>query len=201
MSTSIKIRVLGASVMMVLFFAGFWWKGPVEPGEAIESRMELTRDQLEMRDGLLHLPESKKTFTGLLVEYYPGKQLKVALDINDGKIHGQSRGWYRSGQCEVEEQFVDGVPHGKRTRWYQNGIKRSEAQLKNGQVVGRFVSWHDNGRKAAEATLVGGIPEGISRGWYRSGAPKSRVELQDGSVVSREDWPDTGKAEISARKQ
>jgi antitoxin component YwqK of YwqJK toxin-antitoxin module len=171
-----------------------------EPAEAEPPPVaDRTRDQLDLREGVLFERESSNPFTGLLVEFYPDGNRKVAIEIEGGRPHGLSRGWYRNEQLEVQEHFVQGVAHGPRTRWFENGRKRSEARIENGQIVGRFVQWHDNGRKAAEAVLVDGKPHGVCRGWHPSGAPKSRVELRNGEVVSREYWEDAPFSEKSAR--
>ena len=173
-------------MVVVAFSAWLIFKDESEPGSPAPPVVERTRDQLEQRDGKLFEPEASEPFTGMLVEYYPEKKPKIAIEIQDGRPHGLSCGWYENGQMEVEERFVSGVSHGQRTRWHENGQKRSEAQIENGQITGKFFKWHDNGQKAAEATLVNGKPDGVSEAWHESGAPKSRVELRDGEIVSKE---------------
>lgn len=190
MSTRHRTTLLALAFVSALLVAWFLRPGD-EPAEVdpppIEERM---RDHLDLREGVLFERESSVPFTGLLVEFYPGGNRKVAIEVAGGKPHGRSRGWYRNGQIEVVEHFVNGVAHGPRTRWFENGRKRSEARIEGGQIVGTFVQWHNNGRKAAEATLVDGKPDGVCRGWHPSGAPKSRVEMRAGAVVSCEYWED-----------
>jgi len=185
----------GTTLLALAFVSAIlvaWLLRPADELEEVEPSPveECTRDQLDLREGVLFKRDDSDPFTGLLVEFYPDGNRKVAIEVEGGKPHGLSRGWYRNGQLEVKEYLVEGVAHGPRTRWYANGQKRSEARIENGQIVGRFIQWHNNGRKAAEATLVDGKPDGICRGWYRSGAPKSLVELRGGEVVSREYWQD-----------
>jgi antitoxin component YwqK of YwqJK toxin-antitoxin module len=188
MSTSSRKPFIALGVALVLAAAIGWlyWNGGGQLTPATDPLAERTRDQLELRDEGLFEKDASEPFDGLLVEFYPGKKRKVAIEVHNGKPHGLSRGWHDNGQLEVEEHFVNGTAHGLRTRWFENGQKRSEARIENGQITGTFLQWHDNGQKAAEATLVEGKPEGLSRGWHRSGAPKSRIVMRSGEIVSQQ---------------
>ncbi len=151
---------------------------------------EFTRSELDLREGFLYEKGTEEPFDGILVEHYPDRRLKFAIEIRDGKPHGISRGYYDDGQQEVEEHFENGISHGMRLRWYRNGQKKSEARIVNGKIEGTFTRWHDNGQKSAEAQMDSGEAHGLSQGWHRSGARKSRVELEHGKVVSKEFWDD-----------
>jgi len=155
------------------------------PAEDLPGR-ELTRSELELRDGRLFVPGEEEPFDGTLVEYFAGQTMKASIEIKDGNAHGVTRGWYESGQVEVEEHFTEGVSHGLRTRWHANGQKRSEVEVVDGKLSGQYAEWYDNGTKAAQAYLVDGKADGLSEAWHRSGKLKSRVKLNHGEVVSRE---------------
>ena len=181
-----KLKVILLLALLATAIVVFW---PHQDDAAITG--ERTRDQLELREGdVLFVKETNEIFNGLLVEYYPDKVKKVAIEVTEGKPHGVSRGWYDNGQQEVEEHFVKGLSHGKRTRWYDNGTKKSEAEIDNGKIVGTFIKWHENGQKAAEAKMVDGKPDGLSQAWHPSGELKSQVTLKAGEIVSKEYWED-----------
>ena len=145
---------------------------------------ELSRSQLELRDGQLFAAGEVVPFNGTLVERYSPDQKRVAIAIRDGKPHGVSRGWYENGEQEVEEHFVAGVSHGKRTRWYEDGSLKSEANIVSGKIEGTFTRWHANGARAAEAQMRAGKPHGVSRAWDRAGTLVGRADLERGRVMS-----------------
>lgn len=152
---------------------------------------EARRDQLDLREGALYLHDAQKPFTGTLIEdYAPGKR-KLAIEIRDGKAHGVSRGWFESGQQEVEEHFVQGVSHGTRTRWFENGTRKSEEHIEQGKLVGSYLEWYDNGQKAVAMTLEEGKPHGIVEAWHPSGTLKSRSRMDHGKLVDREFFNDS----------
>jgi antitoxin component YwqK of YwqJK toxin-antitoxin module len=151
---------------------------------------ELLRTDLDLREGVLFAKGEVEPFSGLLIERYPNRKPKIEIEIADGKAHGRSRGWYESGQLEVEEQFLHGTSHGPRTRWYENGQKRSEARIEHGQLSGAYVEWHENGQRAVEMSLAGGKPDGVAEAWHASGARKSQTHFRSGEMVKREFFDD-----------
>jgi antitoxin component YwqK of YwqJK toxin-antitoxin module len=150
----------------------------------------VSRSALELRDGVLYARGEAQPFRGQIVEHYPDRTRKLALEVKDGRLNGHSLGWHQNGQMEVNEEFVQGVSHGPRTRWYANGQMKSQAQVEHGTMTGLYVEWHENGQKAAEMTLRDGQPDGVVQAWHASGLPKSRSELRDGEMVGREFFPD-----------
>lgn len=162
------------------------WNNPEVDGP------EVTRDQLELRDGLLYRKSTDQIFNGTLVSRYDADQLQTAMEIRKGKLHGPSRGYYENGQQEVDETFVKGVSHGKRTRWYANGQIKSLAEIIDGRIEGTFIKWHPNGQKSAQVEMVGGKPDGLSEAWYESGARKARVVMKEGEIVRKEYFDDPG---------
>jgi antitoxin component YwqK of YwqJK toxin-antitoxin module len=147
---------------------------------------EVLRSELDLRDGVLFARGDSKPFTGVLVERYPGEKPKLAIEVKDGKAHGLSRGWYDSGQLEVEERFVAGQSHGPRTRWYLNGQKRSEAQIEQGELAGIYTEWHENGQMAVQMKMVKGKPDGMVEAWHPSGKLKSRTNFANGEMGKQE---------------
>ncbi len=153
---------------------------------------ERTRSELDLRDGVLFPVDSNEPFEGTLVEYYPGKVKKAAIEIRGGRAHGVTRGWFENGQQEVEEHFRNGVSHGLRRRWYADGQRKSETKIVEGVVSGRYIKWHENGEKAIEMTLVDSEADGLSLAWHPSGKLKSRAIMDEGEIVEQEFFEDEG---------
>lgn len=175
--------VLGTA--LVLGAALWFGRDRTEPPPELR---ELTRDQLELHDGVLRVKGESEPFDGIVRELYPGHAPRTELTIRAGRPHGRARGWYDNGQLEVEEQFVAGTSHGVRTRWHSNGAKKSEAHIVDGSIEGVFKRWHDNGQLAATAEMQEGVPHGVSMAWDRDGRLTARVVLEGGEVVSKEYW-------------
>ncbi len=151
---------------------------------------ELRRDALELRDGTLFAKGESKPFDGVIFENFAANTRKVAIEIRHGKADGLSRGWFETGQLEVEEHFSKGFSQGLRTRWHANGQKKSETQIAHGKLEGRHTEWHDNGQKAIEMTLANGEPEGGAEAWFPNGTLKSRTTFQSGKMVARDFFDD-----------
>lgn len=195
MPTKSRVALAGLVFAIAVVAAVGWFlsrHGGEEEGGV--PRRELSRDQLELRDGVLYARGETEAFAGLMVEAFPDGAKRIAIEISGGKPHGVSRGWYENGQLEVEEHFERGVSHGPRKRWFSNGAVKSEAQVVDGKIEGIFTRWHENGRKAAVARMVDGLPDGVSEAWHESGRPKSRVVLKKGEVIEREFFEDQNKA-------
>lgn len=190
---SIKITTTVAGLALAVILSGTWilsHRG--EDGAELPLR-ELSRAQLDLREDILYPSGESIAFDGALVEYFPGKIMRISIEIHEGQPHGVSRGWHENGQLEVEEHFVRSVSHGPRTRWFASGAKKSEAQIVEGIVEGTFTRWHENGQMAASATMLHGVPHGVCKSWHASGKLKSRAVMNTGTIVEREFFDDPGE--------
>jgi antitoxin component YwqK of YwqJK toxin-antitoxin module len=179
------ILVLALAAIVTVLLWKPWHRPPPGP-------RELTRSQLDLRDGRVYASGEAQPFAGHLIEDYKPGVRKLTIEVRDGKLHGRSCGWFPEGQPEIDEQFVEGTSHGPRTRWHPNGQRKSLAQIEHGQVAGEYLEWHDNGQLAVRMTLRDGQPEGAVEAWHPSGTLKSRVRFEQGRQVIREDWTDAG---------
>ena len=180
----IRMRLAVAALLVGTVVLGLWkWSRPAPPAPPTR---ELTRSELELRDGRLYAAGEAAPFQGKLVENYGPGRRKLEIDISGGRANGLSRGWYDNRQLEVEETFRDGISHGPRKRWHANGKPKSLARIEYGKLVGEFLEWHDNGQLATKMTLDDGKPDGGVEAWHPSGAKKSRTQFEHGKQVSRE---------------
>lgn len=162
------------------------WLGSSRP--ATQAEVETTA--LELRDGRLCLKGQTNPYTGVMVEFYPGRALKSRSVLANGQLHGPSEGFYTNGQREVLEPFNAGVSHGTRLKWHPSGARLSEASIVQGKLHGLFRRWHENGQLAEEITLSNGAPTGLSTAYYPSGFLKAQARVQDGRPLEQKSFED-----------
>ena len=180
---------------------------------------DTTSDQLQKRNGLYYEKDSKKPYTGRVVDTKPygtikatykdgkldgpfntwhknGKKMQECI-YKDGKIEGKSTSWHSNGQKDSVMIFKDGKKVGKWTSWHKNGKKRREATFKDGKPTALMTEWHDNGKKALEMThtaWVDGKMTGTttSTSWHRNGRKAQKVTYIDGNMISILSWDSNG---------
>lgn len=157
--------------------------------------VSVARLRLENRGGRFYRPGARVPFTGWVLDHFSTGALKLRSAVADGRLHGESEGWFADGVHEVREQFERGLPHGTRKTWHPNGLKRSEGQLVAGKQQGLFRQWHEDGTLAAAAEFEAGKPHGLSRAWYSSGCLKAEVLMNHGEIQARHVYPDGDRRE------
>ncbi len=162
----------------------FWPAPPPPPAPS-----ELPRAGLALREGRMCPVSGGGPFTGIMFERSAQGKRLTEVPLKEGLIQGVARGWYDSGQLEVEENYDKGVSQGVRRRWHENGRLKSEATIVAGELHGPYVEWHDNGKLAARLTLVHGKPDGLSEAWHPDGSPKATVVMKEGKPVKQEFYP------------
>lgn len=160
-----------------------WWNRPV----AVPT--ELPRASLELKDGRMVTRKEGVPFTGIMFEQTTKGQRLTEVPLKDGIIQGLVRGWYDSGQLEVEEHFENGISQGMRKRWHENGKLRNEVMIVDGKLEGSYKEWYDNGVQAVVMTMVKGQGQGLCEAWHPDGNLKSRITLEKGDPVKKEYFP------------
>ena len=150
----------------------------------------VARFRLEQREGKLFRTGASAPFTGWVTDHFAGDRVKLRSALVDGKLQGESTGWFTNGVVELREYFQRGLPHGTRTTWHANGQKRSEGRMVTGQQQGMYRQWQENGKLAVEAEFAAGKPHGLSRAWYPDGSLKAEALMAHGEVQARHVYPD-----------
>ncbi len=150
----------------------------------------VARFRLEQREGRYFRPGAAAPFTGWITDHFAGGQLRLRSAAVEGRLQGESVGWFTNGVVELRERFQRGLPHGLRLTWHENGRPRSEGWLVAGQQHGAYRLWHENGRLAAAAEFTTGKPHGLSRAWYPDGSLKAEALMNHGEVQARQVYPD-----------
>ena len=85
---------------------------------------------LQVRQGIIYLPNEQKPFTGKSETHYP------------------------NGQIAVSNQWRNGVPHGKQAEWYENGSKKLESTYADGELKSHR-EWDEAGELIARIEVDG----------------------------------------------
>ncbi len=157
--------------------------------------VSIARLRLVDREGRFYRLGAQIPFTGWMTDRFPTGALKLRSAVSDGRLQGESVGWFINGVREVCEHFRRGLPYGTRTTWHMNGQKRSEGLLVAGQQQGTYRQWHENGTLAAEAEFEAGKPNGLSRAWYPSGCLQAEALMKHGETQIRHVYPDGDRRE------
>ena len=90
-SRSLSRWLIPAALAIAALVAALLWNpSPQTP----EGPRDLTRSELDMRDGVLFAHDEARPFLGHLIENYPDGARKLMIDVQDGRLHGHSLGWY-----------------------------------------------------------------------------------------------------------
>lgn len=162
---------------------GGWWISQQEQPKPVEAERELLLSLIVRSNDMMFASGATNPFTGAVVEYYSNGKLKSKTEVETGKLHGVSHGYFTNGQMQVEEFFTNGVSHGIRKKWHLDGTLLSEGEIIAGQFHGAFKKYHENGKLAQEVMLSNGVPHGISRSWDTNGSVLNTVEMRNGKKV------------------
>ena len=73
-------------------------------------------------------------------------RLKTEISHVDGKLHGEYKLWYASGQLCTHSFYVKGKLHGDSKHWYNNGQLSTHGIFLNGKKNGSYKRWHRDGQ-------------------------------------------------------
>ena len=177
--------VLGLAGVVVAIYS----QRPGTTVPAMSPEVELARKDLEVRDGRFFAPGSAIPFTGWMLDQYQDGSPRLRSAVSEGRLHGESIGWFTNGVVELREEFVAVQPHGRRTTWHPNGQQRAEGRLQEGRQQGRYRQWDEAGHLIAEAQFVDGKPHGLSLAWHADGSLKAEALMHHGEIQSRHFYP------------
>ena len=181
---AMRMRFLAwLGLALLLAGGGAWWWKTRQSG--VVEGPEVSRESLVLKDERLYLTNAPTPFTGIVLERYPDGVVRSRSGVKEGKLQGESRGWYPNGQLQVLEHFEAGVSHGVRTKWHENGERQSEAQIVRGVIEGVFRRWHPEGGLAEEIPMKAGQPDGLAKSFNPDGSPKAEAVLNAGQVVTQ----------------
>jgi antitoxin component YwqK of YwqJK toxin-antitoxin module len=155
----------------------------------VVSEAEYSLSQLLKSGDLILDPQHQIPYSGWVRETYPdGVQIKSRSRMKDGKLHGESSGYFSNGNLQVMEHFQKGVSHGKRLRFNEDGSKSAEEPIVEGQFHGVVLKWHSNGQLAESIEYNHGIPHGDASAWFDDGTVRSRAHFKNGAMMDQQFW-------------
>ena len=120
--------------------------------------VELTENDLEIRDNIIYLRGTQTPFTGI-------ERARI-----DDKI--------------IEYEIVDGVKHGSFKLFYENGNKEIIGNIENNANSGEWKYFYESGKIESEGYFVEDMPEGRWVWYYESGKIKEEGSFHKGKRVS-----------------
>ena len=126
-----------------------------EPVKA--SSREVSRTELEERDGVLYFNGETEPFTGIWIGYNKDGSKFEEGPIVDGKIHGMVTRYLKDGSTKTEK-WVHGA--GTKIEYYEDGKKHRETSYVDGKRDGTLISYRNDGSKWGETAYVGGKMHG-----------------------------------------
>ena len=108
--------------------------------------VELTENDLEIRDNVIYERGKRIPFTGI-------ERAQI-----DDKI--------------IEYEIVDGVKHGSFKLYYENGNEEIIGRIENNTNTGKWIYFYESGKLESEGYFVEDMPEGRWVWYYDSGRIK-----------------------------
>jgi antitoxin component YwqK of YwqJK toxin-antitoxin module len=123
------------------------------PHRHIETEMEIKKgtlhgevihyyDPFEYRDEFGHLPRRRL--------------ISLTENWRHGKLHGESRSYYLSGQRHGIANRRNGKLHGKYTAYHKNGQLKTKGRYKDDEKQGWWSTWREDGHENPREYYEGG---------------------------------------------
>ncbi len=125
---------------------GLWWyKGRPLSGYIVEQQTDqLVIYKLPVVDGLAN---------GRAVGFYENGHKMLELFFVNGKQEGESRQWWRNGQCKYLFFYRDNKYEGTQKAFFENSHRREEANYLAGKTEGLQRVWDENGQLISNYTI------------------------------------------------
>ncbi|MBN2743477.1 MORN repeat protein [Breznakibacter xylanolyticus] len=132
--------------------------------------------QLVQHDDGRFYDHAGKPYSGVYIEYYPGGNKRVEMNLTEGQKHGKTILYFKNDSVQEirsfyqdlmdgtwitfndksvkvgEANYLRGVKHGKWYIWDDNGVLRYEMEYLNGAKCGTWKIWDDKGVLVNEKT-------------------------------------------------
>ena len=113
---------------------------------------EVEMSELTKINGRMYLDINDDPFTGIAIRFYDSDKNQKAckLSYENGKMHGKTMCWYKSGEKMAEVFYKLGEKDGMDIMWYENGQKSSVKSWKDGKYDGVITYWDKNGKMTSK---------------------------------------------------
>lgn len=136
------------------------------------------RDDVVSKEGSLYLKANNKPLTGVVRFNVHGINSETLY--KNGKIHGISKRYYKSGNIWSETPYVYGKPSGISKEYYETGELKKEKPFKYGETDYISRSYHKNGNISAEVPYSNGGINGHIKWYYETGELERDTSYKNG---------------------
>ena len=99
-----------------------------------------------------------------------------------GKLEGEAKTFFPSGNLSAVVSFRDGKQHGLAKRFYEDGQVMEEVSYVEGQLEGELIRYHADGHKSAVIPFLAGKAHGMAREWFPSGSVRLEQRFVNGEL-------------------
>lgn len=82
---------------------------------------------------------------GLWSEKRKNGKVKFEKNLENGKLNGKSKYWFKNGNIKRDAHYKDGKLDGRVRQWFKNGNIKSDENYKCGQLHGNCKEWFNDG--------------------------------------------------------
>lgn len=109
----------------------------VDNSNVEESQREVDYSKVNERsDSLFYVDDEDEPFTGISISYYEnGQIIRGKTKYKEGRIHGESIGYYRNGEIMFKANYKDGEKHGEYIFYSKDGEVELKEKYEGGELV------------------------------------------------------------------
>ncbi len=128
-------------------------------GRAEGAPIDARNDRLQRQHGQYFFDGT--AFAGEMATHRADGSLKSLIAYQNGKRHGEARGWWPNGQLRYLRNYEYGLAEGDALEWYDSGQLRYRQKFTNGHENGLQQGWHEDGSPAFVYAYMDGRRYGV----------------------------------------
>ncbi len=113
------------------------------------------------------------SFSGIVIEHYENRQVKVKKSYSKGKLDGDWEKFHDNGQLKEKGSYNEGEMVGV-WEWYYNGKLDYKGSYKEGKKEGVWEEYRENGQLKVKSSYKEGEKEGVWEEYRENGQLSSK---------------------------
>ena len=130
---------------------------------------EMSEIDIAFKNKVMLFTKNKKPFTGVIIEYYDNKKIKVKMNVSNGVKDGNLKQYYKNGKLQTYSTFDKGKLFGKFTSYYENGNERIVTYYNNDLRNGSFEEFFENQKLKLCGNYFNSLKIGQFEEYFKSG--------------------------------
>jgi len=130
--------------------------------------------QLVEKQGLYYQADSRRLFTGTVIDKYENNQVHRKISLKDGRIEGPYESYYESGFLEIKGSYKNAEWDRSYVRYYENGQLQRREFYKKGELDGPYESYYESGQLEVKGLYKEGRWDGSWERYYENGQLESK---------------------------